>query len=231
MNRMVWVVVPAAGSGKRLGAGRPKQYLEIAGRSVLALTLQTLLAHPAVAGVMLVVAGDDVAWRAEVPAAAKPVHAVRGGAQRAESVLAGLDALARHLSVDARVLVHDAVRPCLMTSDLDALLDAVWDDPVGGLLATPVTDSLKQADEQGRVARAAARDGLWRAQTPQLFRLGVLRGALRDALAAGRPPGDEAEAIEGIGLRPRLVPGSPDNIKITHAADLALAAAILGART
>jgi 2-C-methyl-D-erythritol 4-phosphate cytidylyltransferase len=185
--------------------------------------------HPAVQGVVLAVAADDAAWRAEVPGTAKPVHAVRGGAERAASVLAGLDALARHAPADTRVIVHDAVRPCLHAADLDALLVAAWDEPGGGLLAVPMTDSVKAVDD-GRVVRGVARTGLWRALTPQLARLGVLRGALRAAAAAGLEPGDEAAALEAHGLSPVVVEGRSDNIKITHPADLALAAAILGAR-
>jgi 2-C-methyl-D-erythritol 4-phosphate cytidylyltransferase len=225
--RQAWVVVPAAGQGTRMGASLPKQYLELGGRSVLAHTLTRLLGHPRVAGVVLAVAPGDARWRAEVPPGPKSVHAVTGGDTRADSVRAALDALAQHQPPEARVLVHDAVRPCVHADDIERLVAACWDDAVGGLLAVPLADTVKEAGDD-RVLRTLPREHLWRAQTPQLFRLGALRDALRLAASARTPVTDEASALEALGHRPRLVAGRPDNIKITQAADLALAAAILG---
>lgn len=228
--RTAWAVVPAAGQGLRMGAAVPKQYLPLGDRTVLAHTLGRLLDHPRIAGAVLAVAAGDARWRHEVPPQAKSVHAVTGGEERAASVLAALDALARHQPADALVLVHDAVRPCVHAEDIDALIDACWDDPVGGLLAAPVADTLKRATEDRRVAVTVERQGLWRALTPQAFRLGLLRDALRQQVAEGWTATDDAAALEARGHHPRLVPGRADNVKITHAADLALAAAILGVR-
>jgi 2-C-methyl-D-erythritol 4-phosphate cytidylyltransferase len=129
------------------------------------------------------------------------------------------------------VLVHDAARPCLTRTDLDLLLAALADDPVGGLLAAPLSDTLKRTDQAGRIADTPARDSLWRALTPQMFRLGILRDALNAATQAGRAPTDESQAIEWHGHAPRLVAGRPDNLKITSPADLALAAAVLAQRS
>lgn len=226
-----WVVVPAAGSGQRMGTALPKQYLPLAERTVLAWTLDTLLAHPRVAGVVLAVAGDDQRWRESVPAEhAARLRPVVGGSERADSVEAGLELLARERPLDEWVLVHDAVRPCVHPGDLERLVTAIESDTIGGLLAAPCSDTIKQADAESRVGATLDRRTLWRAQTPQMFRLGALREAYAHARASDRVPTDEAAAMEAVGARPRLVAGRSDNIKVTQAEDLALAEAILRAR-
>ncbi len=220
-----WAVVPAAGIGQRMGVAIPKQYLPLAGRPVIAHTLETLLRYPPLAGVVVAIGADD-AWWPEIAAnlnAVKPLRVVIGGAERGQSVLNGLEALREWADPDDWVLVHDAARPCLSTTDLDRLLAELADDPVGGLLAAPVRDTLKQADATGRVATTVDRSRLWHALTPQMFRLGLLRDALRDALARGLPVTDEAVAVEAAGFAPRLVEGRADNVKITRLEDLALA--------
>jgi 2-C-methyl-D-erythritol 4-phosphate cytidylyltransferase len=148
---------------------------------------------------------------------------VTGGAERGQSVRNGLEALREWAGPDDWVLVHDAVRPCLCTEDLDRLLAELDDDPVGGLLAVPVRDTLKQADATGRVATTVDRAQLWHALTPQMFRLGLLCDALQSALARGLRVTDEAAAMEAAGFSPRLVEGRADNVKITRPEDLALA--------
>lgn len=220
-----WAMVPAAGAGKRMGSAVPKQYLSLAGRPVIAHTLASLLDHPRIDGVAVAIGAGDEWWptvAAELNAA-KPLRVVTGGAERCHSVLNGLEALSEPAQPEDWVLVHDAARPCLTGGDLDRLIDTLADDPVGGLLAVPVRDTLKQADDAGRVAATVDRSRLWHALTPQMFRLGMLHEALRAALARGLLVTDEAAAMEVAGFAPRLVEGRADNLKITRPEDLALA--------
>jgi len=224
-----WAVVPAAGVGTRMGADRPKQYLDLAGRPVLAHALAPLLAEPRIEALVLVVAPGDEAWRA-VAGDHPKVLTAPGGEARCHSVLSGLRRLADRAAPGDWVLVHDAARPCLTGADLGRLLDAVDGDPVGGLLAVPVSDTLKKMGAGGRAEVTVPREGLWRALTPQAFRYRVLLEALEAAVGSGRLVTDEAGAVEALGLRPRLVPGSGANIKITGPEDLDLARAILAAR-
>ncbi len=224
-----WAVVPAAGIGSRMGAGVPKQYLPLAGRAVLAHSLQRLLSQPRVAGAVLALAADDPWWPALDFRSDKPLLTVTGGASRARSVLAALERLAGQRPSDTPVLVHDAVRPLLHGDDVARLCEAPLDAD-GCLLATPVTDTVKRIDAEGRVLETVPRDGLWAVQTPQRFRLGQLRQALTDALAAGVEPTDEAQAMERAGYRPRLVRGRRDNLKLTVPQDVPLAECLLAAQ-
>lgn len=218
----LWVVVPAAGRGARFGGEVPKQYCDVAGRTVIAHTLERLLSHPSIAGAMVVLAADDAYWRdSAVTDLDKPVLTCVGGAERADSVLAGVDALPDTVRADAFVLVHDAARPNLAHADLDRLLDLGRADPVGAILAAPVRDTLKRAGDDGGIDRTESRERLWRAFTPQLFRRMQLSRALRAAADAGVAITDEAMAMERQGLRPLLVEGREDNFKITTPADLA----------
>lgn len=211
-----------------LGGERPKQYLELAGRLLIEHSLRAVLDHDDVDGVMVVLAADDPWWPGWREVGGKPVLTCTGGAERAESVLAGLQALPASVSEDQWVLVHDAARPCLRRADLARLLTVGQGDPVGALLAAPVRDTLKRADHLGKCQATEPREWLWRALTPQLFRRGGLTRALEAALRAGVAVTDEAMAMERIGLRPCLVEGAEDNIKVTTPADLALAEFILG---
>ncbi len=218
----LWVVVPAAGRGARFGGEVPKQYCDVAGRTVIAHALERLLSHPSIAGAMVVLAADDAYWRdSAVTHLDKPVLTCVGGAERADSVLAGVDALPDTVRADAFVLVHDAARPNLAHADLDRLLDLGRADPVGAILAAPVRDTLKRAGDDGGIDRTEPRERLWRAFTPQLFRRMQLSRALRAAADAGVAITDEAMAMERQGLRPLLVEGREDNFKITTPADLA----------
>lgn len=222
-----WGLVPAAGVGARMGADRPKQYLPLAGSTVIEHTLRRLCGHARIAGVVVCIADGDPHWarlRDNLPA---PLETAPGGAQRADSVLSGLEVLCRHAQADDWVLVHDAVRPCVRADDIDALIDAALPHPDGALLAMPVSDTLKRVDAEGRVLETVPREGLWRAATPQMFPLGRLAAALRAAREAGVDVTDEAGAMERLGAKPRVVACAPDNIKITHPQDLALAEAYL----
>jgi 2-C-methyl-D-erythritol 4-phosphate cytidylyltransferase len=225
MAARLFGLIPAAGRGARLGAAAPKQYLEIHGRPLLAHAVAALLDHPAIELAFVVLApGDErfstIDWRGFGERLA-PLWC--GGATRRDSVANGLIAMASVVDPDDWVLVHDAARPCLARADLARLVDAVRDDPVGGLLALPLADTLKRADDAERVARTEPREGLWLAQTPQMFRHGTLLAALATAGAVT----DEAAAVEALGLRPRLVAASPSNFKVTYPADVAIAAKLL----
>jgi len=225
---MTWVIIPAAGRGLRFGGTRPKQYADIAGRPLLAYTLDALLGHAEIAGAVVVLADGDPYWPGWRDWAGKPVLTCTGGAERADSVLAGLAALPDRVAGDAIVLVHDAARPNLHPSDLDRLLQQGRHDPVGAILAAPLRDTLKQADPPGRIAKTLPRERLWRALTPQLFRRQALTQALNSARLAGITVTDEAAALEHQGLHPLLVEGREDNLKITTPADLAYFAWVLG---
>ena len=227
MSAPIWAVMPAAGRGSRFGGQTPKQYLIAAGKPLIAHALDALLAHPRVAGAMVALAADDGLWPGWSERQGKPVLRCVGGGERADSVLAGLQALPATVSEDQWVLVHDAARPCLRADDLGRLLAIGQAHPVGALLAAPVRDTLKRADATGHSQGTESRDGLWRALTPQLFRRGGLTRALLAALHAGIRITDEAMALERLGLRPCLVEGREDNLKVTTPADLALAEFLL----
>ncbi len=223
----LWCVVPAAGRGARVGGDIPKQYLPLAGESLIRHTLERLAAHPRIAGLMVVLGADDGRWPGWDRLAGKPVHTVVGGAERCDSVLAGLEALPADVAPDAFVLVHDAARPCVRAADIERLI-ALAAPAGGGLLGAPLRDTLKRADASGRSLATEPREERWRAFTPQMFRRAELVGALRAAAAAGLKVSDEAMAMERVGFAPLLVEGAEDNIKVTTAADFALAEFLLG---
>lgn len=222
-----WVVIPAGGVGRRMGAGLPKQYLPLAGRRVIEHTLERLAGVPGVAGIVVAVAEGDPHWPEVRLPDRVPVCLAAAGRERAWSVRSALEALAGEAGADDWVLVHDAVRPCVRPKDLARLVETLEGDPVGGLLAVPVRDTLKEADSGRRVRCTVPRERLWHALTPQMFRYGLLHEALAAALAAGVEVTDDAAAVERAGHRPRLVEGSADNIKITRPEDLALAELLL----
>lgn len=218
----IWAVIPAAGRGTRFGGDVPKQYLEVAGRPLIAHALDALLSHPRISGAMVALASDDERWPGWTSLHGKPVLRCAGGGERADSVLAALRALPAELAGDSLVLVHDAARPNLRQADITRLIDAALENADGALLAAPVRDTLKRADAQSRVASTESRDGLWRALTPQAFRRDALTSALERAAAAAVVVTDEAMAMERTGAKPRLVEGREDNIKVTTRADLRL---------
>lgn len=217
-----WLVIPAAGIGSRMRADRPKQYLQLGGRSLLEQSLAVFLEHPRLLGCMVALAADDPWWPKLACATDPLVSSCEGGGERAHSVLAALNALlAKGAGLVDWVLVHDAARPNLAREDLDRLLGELADDPVGGLLAVPARDTLKRIDNNGRVQETIDRSTVWHAYTPQMFRLGALHSALTGALAAGAVITDEASAMEWAGHFPRLIEGRADNIKVTRPEDLA----------
>ncbi|WP_153116866.1 2-C-methyl-D-erythritol 4-phosphate cytidylyltransferase [Rhodocyclus tenuis] len=223
-----YAIVPAAGSGSRFGAEMPKQYLPLAGRPLIHHTLAALCQCPLIERVWVVLSPGDSYWpRWDWTVLGPKLETVYcGGATRAESVSNGLVAAQTAAADDDWALVHDAARPCISQAMLRSLCNELADDPVGGLLAAPVADTLKRADAGQRVLATEPRDGLWQAQTPQMFRYGLLRRAL----SACPQVTDEAGAVEAAGYQPRLVRADASNLKVTFPADLALAEAILKSR-
>lgn len=221
-----WAVVPAAGSGSRLGAAERKQFLELEGRSLLSWSLHALLEAVPLEGIVV-----SLPAGLSLPAAERcdaRVVGCTGGASRAESVAAGLAALPA--AGRDWVLVHDAARPCVPASDIQRLVHSVTSSGEGAILAQPVADTLKRVDGRARVVATVDRSDLWRALTPQMFRVDELRAALADALASGDAITDEASAMERAGYPVRLVEGSAANIKVTYPGDLPLAAFWLARR-
>jgi 2-C-methyl-D-erythritol 4-phosphate cytidylyltransferase len=231
---MIVALIPAAGTGARVGGAAPKQYHEVTGRPMLCFAIEAFASATAIEHVYVVLAPQDSRFGA-VPLSERARERVTtlpvGGATRHESVLNALDALGDAVSEDDWVLVHDAARPGITVALIERLIEALHSDPVGGLLALPVADTLKRADPgvpgTPRVAATSDRSGLWQAQTPQMFRFGLLRRALRAARDANAAPTDEAGAVEALGLAPLLVAGSLRNFKVTYPEDLALAALVL----
>jgi 2-C-methyl-D-erythritol 4-phosphate cytidylyltransferase len=223
---LLYALVPCAGVGERAGAGGPKQYATVAGKSMVAHTLAALQGVQRLAGILVVLSPDDVQFERSVPGFNGMV-ARCGGATRAQTVSNGLaQLLTNGARPDDWVLVHDAARCLVRPESINALIDACLHDPVGGMLALPVADTLKQ-EHAGRVARTVDRSGKWAAQTPQMFRLQILREALAQA---GSAVTDESSAIEALGLSPRLVAGEARNFKVTWPQDFELAEALLAAR-
>jgi len=220
-----FAMVPAAGSGSRMRSEQPKQYLSLLGQPLIRHTLAVLCASPVIDRVYVVLSVGDQEWDSYdwTPFGERLVPLFCGGASRADSVLNGLRAIADDTSESDWVLVHDAARPCLAPWHIDNLVRELLHDEVGGILAVPVADTLKQADGHLHIAATVPRDNLWQAQTPQMFRYVMLKRALETA----RNVTDEASAIEAMGLRPRLVRGDPTNLKVTYPLDLHLAEWIL----
>ena len=217
-----WAVVPAAGVGKRMQADRPKQYLPLAGQTVIEHTLQRLLASEVFQAVAVAISIEDPYWPELAIAKHPAVITAPGGKERADSVLSALQALAGKADDQDWVLVHDAARPCITRQDIRLLLERLSQHPVGGILALSSHDTLKKIEGQ-TIIQTVNRQRIWRALTPQMFRYGMLRRALQET--QGNPAvTDEASALELLGFKPGIVEGRSDNIKITRPEDLALAA-------
>jgi 2-C-methyl-D-erythritol 4-phosphate cytidylyltransferase len=230
MSPKITALVPAAGTGTRLGDALPKQYLDLNGVPLLVHTLLALAKVARIQKIMVVLSPDDAHWENSVTThrawaeLATRVEVKRvGGKSRGESVLNGLAAIASNMDANDWLLVHDAARPCLRSPLIEQFLDELEADPVGGLLALPLADTIKLDDGNLRVAKTLPRENIWRAQTPQMFRF----GALQNALAKFPQATDEAQAIEINGHQPRLVMGDSANLKVTYATDLKLASMLL----
>ncbi len=231
MSKVCWAIVPAAGIGRRMGGEVPKQYLELLSQPILVRTLNRLVDHAAIAGVVVALNPADDRWPSIRERLKGPVVEVAGGAERCHSVLAGLDYLERSGLAEEWVLVHDAVRPCVRAADITSLVSEATRHEVGAILGLPVRDTMKRTDAVTRVITATVdRDHLWHALTPQMFRIQVLKNAITRVLETGELVTDEAQAMELAGLRPIMVAGRPDNIKITQPDDLELAELFLYAQ-
>lgn len=227
MNSKVWAVVPAAGTGSRMQADRPKQYLLLNNQPVIFHTLQRLVSHPLIEGIVIALSANDPYWPSLNLPSHWPIHTTRGGDERADSVSNALAFLKTLSQEDPWVLVHDAARPCIRHSDIDSMLQELGNDPVGGILGVPLSETVKRVNTDNTIAATVDRTGLWRASTPQMFRLRGLADALTQAKQCNIIVTDEASAMEFMGLSPKMVAGHADNIKITLPQDLALAALFL----
>lgn len=220
-NHSLWLIIPAAGVGKRLNADLPKQYIVIDDRSVIEHTLSPFIAYPHIQQIIVVVSNADTHWQkiqtsfTQVKFVTVPV-----GKERCFSVYQGLLSLQSLAAADDWVLVHDAVRPCISSQDIDRLVVSLQHHTVGGLLGVPVRDTLKRVNTNGDVIATIARENIWQAQTPQMFRYGILMQAMKAAIEQDRMVTDEASAIELIGQHPVMVEGTADNIKITYPEDI-----------
>ena len=221
------VIIPAAGTGSRMANALPKQYVALAGKPMIAHTIQVFFNHPRIASIHLGLHPDDLFWRslALEPTSKLKLH-YTGGESRSETVQNTMRAM--QVADDDWILVHDAARPGLTETLLSDLLNALEHDAVGGLLALPLADTLKQSDVFNHVAKTIPREHLWQAQTPQMFRYATLKNALESFNGtANNSPTDEAEAVEALGLQPKLVLGNLRNLKVTYPQDLVLLEALL----
>jgi 2-C-methyl-D-erythritol 4-phosphate cytidylyltransferase len=224
----VWAVVPAAGSGRRFGGSTPKQYLKLHNQPIMVHSINRLFALPLSGCVIAISSNDELAQTLDYQNTSL-LHFVVGGAERMDSVLAGLDFLQDYAAFDDWVLVHDVARPCVAVESLNKLHETLLSDAVGGILAVPVRDTLKKV-QAGNIVETVSRDHLWQAQTPQMFRFGILRDALIAAKQQNLNVTDEASAVESAGFKVKIIEGRMDNIKVTYPDDLALAEVIFQAQ-
>jgi 2-C-methyl-D-erythritol 4-phosphate cytidylyltransferase len=223
----IWAIVPAAGSGRRMGQAQAKQYLSLSDKTLIEHTLTRLLAIDAISEIVVALSETDTNFEA-LPLAKHPkIQTTLGGRERSDSVLAALNSLQQKARSSDWVLVHDAARCCIRVAAINRLLDELSDDEVGGILGVPASDTLKSVSPHSRIQATVDRGSIWQAQTPQLFRYGLLRDALQQALGQNLAVTDEASAVELAGYQPKMVRGDYDNIKITHPEDRVIAAAIL----
>ncbi len=225
----VWAIVPAAGIGSRMAADRPKQYLQIGDRTIIQLTLERLCACDEIDSVVLGLCVDDAWWPPLKFSHPKLVAIVKGGKERAHTVLNGLKYITDNGGAQDGVLVHDAVRPCVRIADIQRLLQI--NDENGAILALPINDTVKRASQSGTIGETVSRDHLWRAMTPQYFPVRALQHSLNESIKQGHLATDESAAMERSGFQPKLVACAADNLKITHPDDLPLAKTILDAQS
>jgi len=218
-----WAIIPAAGTGYRMGTIQPKQYLHLHGKPIIEHTINRLSSHETIKKIVVVLAPNDTHWPNVTLDHPNKIITTNGGNERCHSVLNGLHALKEYANPDDWVLVHDAVRPCIQHQDIDKLIQQLSNHPVGGLLGIPVKDTLKRIDENGRIIETVDRKNTWHALTPQMFRFNKLQQALENAINNNHAITDEASAIQLSGSTPLMIEGDSTNIKITHPQDLLLA--------
>lgn len=223
------VIIPAAGSGSRMGLDAPKQYLNLHGKTLIQHVIKVFDQSVRISTIHILINQADIHWRSTYLHSSIKLQVHYCGAEtRAGTVLNGLDAIQNQVEADDWILVHDAARPGLSNLLLNQFLNTLENDAVGGLLALPLADTLKRADDAQRVAATIPRNDLWQAQTPQMFRYAMLKNALYEFNGT---PTDEAEAIEALGLKPKLVTGELRNLKVTYPQDLAVLTALLDSQS
>lgn len=215
-----WVVIPAAGIGKRMGVDKPKQYIQVNDKTIIEHTIECFIRREDIEKVVVVISNTDEYWPELAISKHEKIMIAPGGAERYQSVFNGLHALKDKAKQDDWVLVHDAARPCLSQSAIDRLIIELRQHEVGGLLAMPCRDTMKRANEAGEIIDTVERESLWHAQTPQMFKYEKLYSAINDVLEKNSVVTDEAMAIELSGFRPLLVKGQQENIKVTQKDDL-----------
>lgn len=220
----IWVIIPAAGVGRRMASDIPKQYLTLNGKTVIEHSLSLFDAHESVSEIVLAISKNDEYWPSLNVNLSKPLHIVNGGKERCDSVLNGLIFLEGIANENDWVLVHDAARPCLRVDDLTLLLSELQQHDIGGILAVPVRDTMKRSDSNNIIKETVERENLWHALTPQMFRFKILKDSIESALNKNKSVTDEASAVELAGFQPVLIQGHADNLKITRPEDLTLAA-------
>ena len=225
----IWAIVPAAGIGLRYRSTTPKQYLPLCGMPVVLHSIERLLELEEIEELFVVLSPEDTCWL-QLDYSHPKLKTTLGGSERSQSVNHALKALSGKADKDDWILVHDAVRPCVHQPDLRKLIDSIRDEDIGGLLAYPLSDTVKEVDGNLYVRKTIAREKLWSAMTPQIFRYGLLRKAYEEASLANLSFTDEASAVEFLGLSPKIVHGEKTNIKITHADDMILAESIIKGR-
>ncbi len=225
-----WAIVPAAGCGLRMNGPKAKQYLKLAGKTIIEHALMPLLENSNIKKVVVVVADGDAQWRNLPISQSNKIITVIGGKERCHSVYNGLRALQSYAEAEDWVLIHDAARPLLKKHDLDHLMQTLAEHPVGGLLGAPIHSTIKRVSHHNTVLETIPRRHLWHAFTPQMFRYGILQQALVQTLP-DNPTSDSAKAVEQLGYAPKMVEGDGDNIKVTHAADLIWVEQMLEVRT
>ena len=222
----IWAVIPAAGVGKRYSSDIPKQYLSLNGMPVLLHSINKFVKLDEIHEILVALNPDDKFWR-KLNFSHPKVKTINGGPERCNSVNSALEELSGRAENGDWILVHDAVRPCISDFDLNKIIEIVHDEDVGGLLACPILDTIKEVGDNLDVLKTIPREGLWSAMTPQIFRYELLKKALNAVLNSARSVTDEAKAIELIGLTPRIIEGDKTNIKITHPSDMVLAESII----
>lgn len=218
-----WCIIPAAGIGTRVNADRPKQYVTLHSKTILEHVVNLFSSLQQIEKVVVVLNAKDHWWPTLTLQHPEKILTAIGGQERVHSVLLGLQFLSDFADPNDFVLVHDAARPCLQADDITRLLSELKNHPVGGLLGLPVVDTLKKVDENNNVIETISRADSWQAQTPQCFRYGLLKSAIEKALSENKMVTDESSAIENAGLKPKMILGNANNIKITFSEDLTLA--------
>ena len=222
-NKNIWVIIPAAGVGKRMGSNTPKQYLQLNNKTIIEHTFDVFDKHESISEIVVAVSEGDEYWPSLNINVSKPLHIANGGKERSDSVLNGLKCLENKAADDDWVLVHDAARPCLRKEDLSLLIDSLSEHAVGGILAIPVRDTMKRSTGEKSIKATVDRENLWHALTPQMFHYSMLKNSLESAISNNQVVTDESSALELAGFQPALVEGHADNLKVTRPEDLALA--------